>query len=279
MKKLMEYKIISGRTVEIRRSWMPVREKGEPRPRRGARKAGSSSEKKIKANEISAARDLARRINMNFDAGDGFLALKYDNEHLPADFQAAKEYAAKFMRKFRTEYRKAFGRAPKTILVNANWNPKHDCPARLHHHLLVPGDGIELARTLWTGGGFNLEQLDNRGDHSDMAAYLIGNLRGMPNEKHYHVSRNLDKPIYTEPVPVEDVEDVHAEKGSVIKAHESSADEDGRITSCYLRCVLPEAPRVRGGRITMTRRKDPSAADGGTSPCRGGKKGRTGAGR
>ena len=265
MKKLMEYKIISGRTVEIRRSWMPVREKGEPRPRRGARKAGSSSEKKIKANEISAARDLARRINMNFDAGDGFLALKYDNEHLPADFQAAKEYAAKFMRKFRTEYRKAFGRAPKTILVNANWNPKHDCPARLHHHLLVPGDGIELARKLWTGGGFNLEQLDGRGDHSDLAAYLIANLRGMPNEKHYHPSRNLDKPIYTEPVPVEDVEDVRAEKGSVIKAHESSADEDGRITSCYLRCVLPEAPRVRGGRISMTRR--------------GGKNGRTGAGR
>lgn len=251
----MEYKIISGRTVEIRRSYLSVRSPGEPPKRRGARKAGSSSEKKIRANEVSQVRELARLININFPAGSGFLSLKYDPAHLPADFAAAKKFADAFMRKFRDTYRKEHGFLPVTILINANWSPKHKCPARLHHHLLVPEDGIELARRLWQGGGFNLECLDGRGDHTDLAAYLIANLNGMPNEKHWHASRNIGRPIYTEPVPVQSVEAIKPERGSVLKDFQPTKDEDGNLTSCYLRCVLPEPPRVRGGQIIMTRRK------------------------
>lgn len=250
----MEYKIISGRTVEIRRSYLSVRNPGEAPKRRGARKAGSSSEKKIRANETEIIRRLARIINVNFPAGSGFLALKYDGQKLPADFEAAKACAEKFMRKFRAAYRKEHGTNPKTILVNANWSPSRSAPARLHHHLLVPEDGIELARKLWPGGGFSEESIDSRADHTDLAAYLIANLHGMPQEQHWHPSRNLDKPIMTEPVPVHDVEGVKPEKGSIIRDYSSSVDEDGRVTSTYLRCVLPEVPRVRGGQITLTRR-------------------------
>lgn len=253
MRQLVEYKIISGRTVEIRRSYLSVR--GGRKEKRRARKAGSSSLKKIKANEKSAALALARLININFPAGSGFLSLKYDAAHLPASFEEAKGRAEKFMRKYRTAYKREHGENPKTILVNANWSPKHDAPARLHHHLLVTADGIELARRLWEGGGFSCECLDSRGDHTDLAAYLILNLHDMPNEKHYHPSRNLDKPIVTEPVPVNDVEGIKAEKGSVMKDYQKSEDEDGNIVGTYLRCVLPEPPRVRGGQIIMTRRK------------------------
>lgn len=248
----MEYKIISGRTVEIKRSYLSVRP-GEKK-RRGTRKAGRSSCRKIKANELSAARELARLINVNFPAGSGFLSLKYVNAQLPADFEAAKACVGRFMRRLRTAYRRETGHAPKLILVNANWSPRRQAPARLHHHLILPADGIELARKLWPGGGFSLECLDSRADHSALAEYLIENLHGMPNEKHWHPSRNLDRPIYTEPVPVDDVEGVKAEKGSVIKEHRVSVDEEGRTTAAYLRCVLPEAPRVRGGQIYLTRR-------------------------
>lgn len=254
MKKLMEYKIISGRTVEIKRSFLPVRSRGEQTQRRGNRRAGTSSEKKIKANEISCMRQLARTINVNFDAGDGFVTLKYDPKHLPADFTAAKKTAEKFMRKLRTAFKKLYGRNPKTILINANWSPRRKAPARLHHHLICEKDVIELARKLWEGGGFSLEILDSRGDHSKLAGYLIENLQGLPNEKHFHPSRNLDKPIYTEPVPVADVEGVQAVKGAVIEEHGKSEDEDGRVIGSYLRCSLPEKPRVRGGQIYLTRR-------------------------
>ena len=253
MRKLMEYKIIAGRTVEIKRSYLSVRP-GEKR-KRGTRKAGSSSLKKIRANEMNAARELARLINMNFPAGSGFVSLKYDNARLPEDFEAAKAFAEKYVRKLRRAYRRETGHNPKLILVNANWSPRRQAPARLHHHLILPADGIELARRLWPGGGFSLECLDSRADHSALAEYLIENLHGMPNEKHWHPSRNLDKPIYTEPVPVDDIEGVKAEKESVIKEHRVSTDEEGHVTGAYLRCVLPEAPRVRGGQIFLTRRK------------------------
>lgn len=264
MRKLMEYKIISGRQVEIKRTYLSVRLPGEGKKKRGTRKAGSSTEKKLKRNEQEAAKEFARTIAVNFQPGDGFFSLKYDEGHLPGalphgDFTKAKGVANKFRDKFRKAYKKEHGRNPKTILVNANWSPKNKRPARVHHHLLVPADGIELARRLWESfggvGTASYTGLDSSGDYSNLASYLIENLERIPNEKHWHPSRNLDKPIYTEPVPVEDVEGIQAEKGSVIKAHEKSTDEDGHVVGTYLRCVLPEKARVRGGQIYLTRRK------------------------
>ena len=251
MKKLMEYKIISGKVVETRRSMLSVRQIGEAKPRRAARIAGSSSEKKIKANEKSACRDLARRLNATFIQGDIFASLKYDDEHLPGDYESACDYLKKFMRKYRAEFKRAFDREPLMVWVNANWSPKRDAPARLHHHFVTDACGLELIRKLWQGGGLSFEMLDNRGDHSDLAAYLIANVKLPAGKKKYHCSRNVLKPIYTEPVPVDDVEDIRPEKNGVIKEHETSCDEEGRVTSSYLRCLLPEAPKVRGGKIYM----------------------------
>ena len=48
MRKLMEYKIISGRVVETRRTWFS--NNNEPCRKRN-KKANPSSEKKIRANE------------------------------------------------------------------------------------------------------------------------------------------------------------------------------------------------------------------------------------
>lgn len=251
MKQLMEYKIISGRVVETRRSWLPVRKAGEPVQRRGARLAGATSEKKIKANELSSARELSRRVNANFSAGDALVTLKYDNEHLPANYEEAEEKLTKTLRKYKAEFQKAYGVAPRLIWVTGNWSPRRKAPARLHHHVLVEEKGIEIMRRLWNGGGWNTESLDNRGDHSDLAAYLVANVEGRRAKKKWHCSRNLAKPIYTEPVPVDDVEDIRPEKGSIIKEHETSCDEDGRVISSYLRCLMDEKPKVRGGRIVM----------------------------
>lgn len=249
MRRLMEYKIISGKVVEVRRSMLTVRQIGEAKTGRSARVAGSSSEKKIKANEKSACRDLARRLNATFVQGDIFTALKYDDEHLPGDYEAACEYLKKFMRKYRAAFKKTFEREPLMVWVNANWSPKRNAPARLHHHLVTDACGMELVRELWQGGGLSFEMLDNRGDHSDLAAYLIANVKLPANKKKYHCSRNVAKPIFTEPEPVDDVEDIRPEKGSVIKEHEACCDEEGRVTSSYLRCLLPERPRVRGGKV------------------------------
>lgn len=260
MKKKMEYMIISGhgRIIEKRRSWMPVRQAGEPKPTRGVRKAGASSEKKIKANETESARELARAVNCTVNAGDLWIALKYDNEHLPESYEAAADDMSRFLRQLRREYRKQFGTLPWIFWVTANWKPEKNGegrPARLHQHMLAPANALELIRELWKGGGINIELLDNRIDHSDVAFYMVRNVHGQPGKKKWHASRNVQRPVYTEPVEVQDVENVQPEKGAIIKEHQVTADEDGRIVGSYLRCVVAAPVKIRGGQIVIPGRR------------------------
>ena len=55
----MEYKIISGSVVEIKRTWMSAR--SSAKKTRGTRIAGNSSERKIRQNEIERTKQLASR--------------------------------------------------------------------------------------------------------------------------------------------------------------------------------------------------------------------------
>jgi len=91
MKRLVEYKIISGNVMETRRSYMALRSKPGEKSKRAPRVAGNSSEKKIKANELSSARELARVLNCNFRAGDVHIVLKYPGDTVPATFGAPGE--------------------------------------------------------------------------------------------------------------------------------------------------------------------------------------------
>lgn len=259
MKKLMEYKIISGRTVETRRSWLPIGTTYQ-KPR-GTRKAGTSSLKKIRANERERIRNLARLINCNYGAGDGFLTLKYDDAHYPKDlsYETAEEDLKRYLRKLRTIYRRTTGRALKAIWITANWSPRRQAQARLHQHVVVTSDAVEIARKLWQEfGGVGTviaAELNDEGDYTALASYLVANVHGRPaGENGYSCSRGMARPIYTEPVEVDDVEDVQPDYGAVVKDVEETKDEDGRVVGKYQRCVWKTAPRVRGGQIVLPKR-------------------------
>lgn len=251
MKQPMEYKIISGRVTEVRRVYLPVRKAGEPAPKRAPRVAGSSSERKIRENEKNSVLNAARVINATFSKGDVFVTGKYDDEHLPTDYEAAERDVNKVLRELRRRFKATYGRNPRVFRVTANWSPKRNAPARLHQHLIMERDAEPIFREIWQGGGYSMEELDNRGDHSDLAAYLVANVHGRPGKKKWHVSRNVSRPIYTEPEPVDDVEDIRPEKNSVIKEHIANCDEDGHVTSTYIRCLMDVVPKVRGGKIVI----------------------------
>lgn len=271
MRRLMEYKIISGRTVEIRRSWFPV---GPAyRKPRGTRRAGASTEKKIKANERSCVMNCARTVNCNFETGDWFVAFKYDDAHYPAgtasdpeerreeEYQACKKlFTKKFLPALRKEYAKQTGKELKAVWVTANWSTKRKHFCRIHHHAVIPADAFGIAEKLWrkhggAGGTVQGETLTNEGDYTRLAAYMVDNVQGRPSgENRWSACRNMAKPIYTEQVEVSDIEDVQAEYQSVIKEHRTCQDEDGRTVSAYLRCVLKEKARRRGNQIILPKR-------------------------
>lgn len=259
MRRLMEYKIISGRVVETKRSFFSVKEYSKPR---GTRQAGNTSEQKIRANEKSSTRNLARVINCNFEAGDVFCTLSYDGMHYPPDldYEGAKQHLKKFRAKLRRAYSKETGEALKAIWVTANWSPHKNAPARIHHHMILPGDAAELARKVWQefggAGSFKMEGIDGRGDHTDLASYMMENVHGRTaGENKWSCCRGMDRPIYTEPVEVTDMEDMQPDYGSTIKDVEEVRDEEGTLIGKYMRCLLKERPHVRGGQVVLPKKQ------------------------
>ena len=259
MRRLMEYKIISGRVIETKRSWFSMNDCFKPR---GTRRAGSTSEKKIRANEKSSIRNLARVINCNFEAGDVFATLSYDGDHYQPDldYEKAKEQLKKFRAKLRKIYARETGNALKAIWVTANWSPHKDAPTRLHHHMVLPEDATEIARVIWQefggAGTFKMEGLDGRGDHTDLASYMSENVHGRPaGENKWSCCRGMDRPIYTEPVEVADMEDMQPDYDSTIKDVEEIRDDDGQLIGKYMRCLLRERPRVRGGQVVLPKKQ------------------------
>ena len=252
MQKLVEYKIISGRVVEVRRSWMPMG-RGQKKPRAG-RIAGNTSEKKIAANERAAVERLARILNCNIERGWIFVTLKYDDAHLPADMDGLKKSAKKFLKKLRTAFKAEHGRTLRYITVNATRSTKHGGPARYHHHIVMEAVSADLIRSLWHGGGSVIcEDIDNRADHTALAVYLSRNTeRAERGERSWETSRgNLAKPIFTEPEEVNSIDGIAALPGSTVAAMSRTETEDGQAQSSYIRCVLPEKPEVRGGRVIL----------------------------
>ena len=267
MRRLVKYYIVSGRTVEEKRSWIPLGPT-EKRPR-GTRRAGASSLKKIKANERSCVLNLARTINCNFGGGDWFIALKYDDAHYPVgrsagladrreeEFQEAKRILTKkFLPKLRKEYEKQTGKKLPAVWVTANWSPKRKCMSRIHHHIVLPSDALELTRKLWQRiggiGTMHPEPLNTEGDYTRIAQSLVDNVQARPaGENRWSACRGMAKPVYSEPVEVSDVEDVQPLDGAIIKDVMRYEDEDGRTVSAYLRQTFREPIKIRGGQIVL----------------------------
>lgn len=268
MKKLMKYFIVSGRVVEEQISLLSS--KAVRKKPRGVRRAGGSSERKILRNETESGKRLARVVECNFSAGDGFLTLKYDVGHYPGGqnhaenvpgsegFEKAESNLGSFLRKLRTAYRKSTGKPLMAVWQTANRSPKRQAPARLHHHLVVPADAVELARKLWPAFGGEgtviAVDLDQDPDRSRLAAYMVANVNGrLPGMKGWSGSRGMAKPVVSEPEEVRSVDEMQPLKGAVIKEVRELTDEDGLVIGKYQRYVLEEAPRIRGGQIVLPR--------------------------
>ena len=99
-----------------------------------------------------------------------------------------------------------------------------------------------------------VKDLDNDPDRTRLAAYMVENVHGrLPGQKGWSGSRGLAQPVLSEPEEIGSVEELAAPKGAVVREVREVTDEDGLVIGKYLRYVLPEAPRLRGGQIVMQR--------------------------
>lgn len=236
---LVEYDIISGRTVERRRTHMTMRYSWEPAARRGKRCA-ESTQKKIEANERERVRQLARTLNCNFGKGDIWVTLKWGDERMPGSWAEAKKEVAAFLRKARETCRKELGTDLRYVWAPGKVNPRTGEPARKHIHIVMDRIGWETVCAIWPEGEVDYRYLDGRGDYTGIARYMVSNAgRTEKGKRAYSCSRGLKKPVYTEPVAVDDAETVRAPKDTEVMERVILQDEISGEMSAYLRFVRP----------------------------------------
>lgn len=244
MRRLMEYKIISGRTVEIRRVMMDVRRRDDQPHRRGMRVKGKTSLRKILANEREAVKNLARLINCNFAQGDMWITLTYPENALPESPAAADREFSKFLRKLRTLVRKETGRNPLYITSPpCDADPKTGEARRLHFHVLMPAVAYEQVIQLWPQEDVTYRRLDGRGDYTGIAKYICGQSSRQPGKKRWRCSRGLKKPVYTEPVPVRSGERVYIPRNASLKEKADLVDAETGMSSMYVRYTRARTDR------------------------------------
>ena len=268
MKVKMEYMIISGKVIETRRCYMSERTKHKKV--RGQRKANSTSFNKIMLNEREGKRRLSRIMNTNFSDGFLHVVLKYQDD-LPETYEDLEKNGSKFLRKAR----KVFGEEFKYVMVNANWSPKKGRPARYHHHVIMPIVSVDKLTELWPTGAFYVDRVTNPSDLTQLASYLYDNVSGLDQgKKRYSTSKNMDKPIFTEPKPVDEIESIEPIPETTIVDAEQTVDEDGFVCGSYMRAICHDRIKVRGGMVIMpkkTKKKVKTAAgyeafEGGDEP-------------
>ncbi len=180
----------AGKTIEVFK-YYTYRCKGKG-VARGCR-CGKTKENVAKLNQRNAENHLRWIINSNFGEGDYYITLTYRKENRKSPL-SAKEILKAFLRKLRKKY-KDYGVELKYIAVTEYENKA------IHHHLILNNafNGKEIAN-LWQYGRPNIKHLDNTGEYSQLAAYLIketsktfGTSKAVAGQR-YSRSRNLIEP-------------------------------------------------------------------------------------
>ena len=155
----------------------------------------------------------------------------------------------------RAVHRKSTGETLKYFAVTANWSPKRQAPARLHHHIVMDPASLDMLSELWPEGEFYVLRVNNPGNLIRLASYLVANVVGLEKgKKKWSTSKNLAKPVYTEPVEVDEAEGIEPIPGSYVIDTVPTYDEDGRVVGSWMLAQADEPPKVRGSTVLLPKK-------------------------
>ena len=226
-------------------------------PRARAEKQHASTAARERLNARTSCDKLERVLADNFDDGDLYITLTYDDGHLPEDRDAAVRRMRSFVPRLRAA-RRARGQPLRYIYVTEG-----ACPGgRLHHHMVVnsTGDDLEEMRRLWIYGvNVEVRRLSFGRDYSyrDLAGYLTKEPRewGHPRvgERTWTPSLGL---VRSEPV-TEDVPDylTLSAPPEAVDVYYLPPVQTGWGEYSYLRYLLPRNPDRRKARSRRRRKR------------------------
>ena len=226
-------KIRSGKVTEE----TAFRVAANVKPRRGRRR-GATSTRKQDANDRDAVKRLARVLNCNFQPGDLLLQPTYTDTALYAladglqegdleELRRRAEHALSlFLRRLGRELKKQ-GEVLQAVWLTSDMDGDSGELVRIHHHVVIRGAGFAMEKgVLWLGskrvddiwgrGHVDWEPLQHQDDYSQLAAYLIRQVRRRPDGKKYSSTRNLKKPVLVSERIVYNARELRAPKGARI---------------------------------------------------------------
>lgn len=244
-------KVVAGRLVTCV-SYSVPRVQDQPRQRAARQRISSAAQARL--NVVSSRNTLERLLACNYDKGDLWITLTYDNEHLPDDRKSANLFLQKkFLQRLRGVRRR---RGDDLKYIYATQQVLGDGTLRLHHHLVVnftgPQDYDDI-RSLWTGGAnIDISRIRDDDHISDLATYMchepLEHGKPKPGERTWQASRNISRPVEeTFDVP-EDVT-VQAPVGAFVVETDSCQNEYGDYA--YLKYWLPRAETSGLGNLPL----------------------------
>lgn len=171
MSKILR-KIRAGRVV-FAVAYTPCTAGDSPKERAQKQKASTAAREKLNAR--TSFQKLERTLAANFDDGDLYVTLTYDDKHLPD----SRDKAVRKIRAFLSKLRKA--RAERGEELHYIYVTEGACPGgRLHHHLVLNSTGTDLEeiRRLWIYGD-NVE-LRRLAFHRDYRETWLSWYRALP---------------------------------------------------------------------------------------------------
>ena len=198
---IREYRCANGICVKTK---FPGREDSAARP--GTREYDREIRRAERGSKDSK-RELALKLNSNFRAGrDAYLGFDYSDEaydrlvaragtdERDAVYAEAQREMVNFIRRARRECEKA-GIELRYAYVTSDLDGKTLGEVRVHHHMVVNKEAAAICAEKWNSGGVWSRKLygARHGDLSDLAEYMVGQVRYAKDEKRYTPSRNLRK--------------------------------------------------------------------------------------
>lgn len=235
----------AGMVGEKIKYWVPG-----ARPSKSERRVKSEIRKQ-QSNEASAEKRAARIINENFTKQDALLTLSYSDNGLKKAckdidasdpnqvFHAAHHQLRLWLRRVRRACKDA-GVEVKSCVVTADVDGKTGEAVRVHHHVIISGQAVEIALGKWTLGNSHWEHLYDNMDQTALAAYLLRQVRRLPDEKKYIPSRNLVIPQPQDRIAKGGAEVSVPRGGQLLHRSEFKPGMPQ-----YIRYILPDVGQIR----------------------------------
>lgn len=102
------------------------------------------------------------------------------------------------------------------IFVTSNMQRDHGGEARIHHHLLVNREAVDILIKHWNNGYVNMEPLQDQLDYTEIASYMLNQVPYVKGKDTYGRTSNLETPIVATRTLLDPNEKLVAPEGATV---------------------------------------------------------------